>query len=63
MANLDQIMNWGIPTLLLLIAIGFIWTKFLQPWVFPMFAKMWEWIKNSQEPTHNTSNRKEIAYE
>jgi hypothetical protein len=60
MPTIDEILNFGIPFLLLLIAFGFIYTKFLSPWVVPWLVKFVEWLKGTNI---ESSNKKEITYE
>jgi hypothetical protein len=45
MPTLDQILNFGIPALLIIITLGFLWVKFIEPWCLPMLSKFWEWLK------------------
>jgi len=60
MATLDSILNFLIPLLLMLIAFGFVYTKFLQPWVVPHLIKFWEYL---QGPAHQNNAAREITYE
>jgi hypothetical protein len=62
MANLDQILNIAIPTLLFLIVFGYIYTKLLEPWVVPHLRNLWEWIKGGGTAIH-MPQKKEIIYE
>jgi len=60
MATIDSILNFAIPVLLILIALGFVYTKFLEPWVFPALGKLWEWMRGSNaEPS---GAKREISY-
>ena len=43
--NLDEALNVGIPILLILITLGFVYTKFLEPWVTPHILKLWNKMK------------------
>jgi len=61
MASIDEILNFVVPAVLILIAAGFLYTKFIGPWVVPMLAKLWGWISGSSEEIH-ISKRKEISY-
>jgi hypothetical protein len=63
MTSLEEILNWGIPTLLILIAVGFIYTKFIGPWVMPMLAKIWDSINGTNQESSNNPRMKEISYE
>lgn len=62
MASMAEVLNVGIPLLLLIIALGFIYTKFVDPWVVPMLKKFWEWLM-VQNTSTNQPKGKEIAYE
>jgi hypothetical protein len=46
-ANLDELLNWGIPALLIIITLGFLWTKFINPWVLPMVKSIYDWISGA----------------
>ena len=60
MPTLDSILNFAIPTLLILIAIGFVYIKFLSP-LTPQIKKILEWLQgNSQTQEHRM---REITYE
>jgi uncharacterized membrane protein len=58
--QLDAILNFAIPALLILIALGFVYTKFIKPWIVPHLIKFWEYLNDSQS---HTTHVKEIAYE
>ena len=61
--NLEDILNFAIPTLLLLIALGFVYVKFLSPWVIPMLSRLWEWAKGTTaNRTEGEFRRREISY-
>jgi len=60
MASLDSILNFAIPAILILVAFGFIYTKFLKPWVVPWVISFWEWIQGKEMPTIH--RKKEIVY-
>lgn len=57
----EEVMNIGIPALLIIIVLGFLWIKFLEPWVFPMLSKLWLWISGAAK-TEDVPIRKEISY-
>jgi hypothetical protein len=62
MTTFDTIMNIAVPTILILIAFGFVYMKFLRPFVMPWLIKLWLWITGqNQESTIN--HKKEIIYE
>lgn len=64
MATLDEILNFGVPALLIIIVLGFLWVKFIEPWVVPMISKLWEKINEKREErTHEKHYGKEIQYE
>ena len=58
MASLDSVLNFAIPALLIAIAIGFIYMKFLEPYLVPLIMKMW----NYQSDKPNEHKQKEIIY-
>ena len=60
MATLDSILNFAIPALLILVAFGFVYVKFLDPWVVPLLRKFWDWLNIQSE---NKKFNKEIVYE
>jgi hypothetical protein len=61
LADFDSVMNFLVPAVLLLIAAGFIYIKFISPWVVPMLSRLWEWVKGSG--SSERSIRKEISFE
>jgi hypothetical protein len=63
MAYLDSILNFGIPAILILITLGFLYTKVIQPWVLPLLAKLWEWMKGNKEEGSPATTKREIIYE
>jgi transposase len=62
MTTFDSVLNWLIPTLLILIVIGFAWTKFIQPYVAPLFQKIINYFKGKSEE-EGQHKVKEITYE
>ena len=58
----DQVLNYGIPILLIVVVLGFLWTKFLKVYVAPFLGDMWDKLKGSniKNPLKTT---KEISYE
>ena len=61
MSALDDILNVGVPILLIVIVLGFLWVKFIEPWVVPMVARLWEKMKG--DGTQQTKYGKDIIYE
>lgn len=63
-SGLDEALNIGIPALLIIIVLGFVWTKFLEPFCWPVVLKMWAAMKakNEGEDGRVTTGR-EIVYE
>ena len=64
MATLDEILNIGIPFLLIAIVLGWLYVKLFSPYVIPMLKNLYEWMNGRSE--NNTSNapvKKEIIYE
>lgn len=61
-SQLDEILNWGIPILLILIVAGFLWVKVLRDNVAPMLGDFFSKLKNT-----NVNNpikiQKEISYD
>jgi len=56
MATFDAILNFAIPTLIILVVVVFIWTKFLAP-------SIWPWLKSTFEgKTISGGRTKEIVY-
>jgi len=63
MATLDSILNFLVPTLLILIFIGFIWMKTpLGAWLGPHLQNLWLWMKGESQNVH-IHREKVIAYE
>lgn len=64
MAGLNETLNWLIPTVLLLVAGGFVYTKFFQPFVLPMLSGVWEWISSKSDSSPKVSKgKREISFE
>ena len=63
MATLDSILNWLVPTILILVVVGFVYTKFISPWVVPHLIRLWEWAKGSSQQESQGIKNKEIVYE
>lgn len=63
MASLDSILNWAIPTLLILVAFGFVYTKFLSPYLVPHLVKLWAYMNGEGRQVTVDNRRKEIVYE
>ena len=67
MASIDEVLNFAVPAILLLIAFGFIYTKFLKPWVIPWLKEMWDKLnepnQNVSRDSHSRFSKKEIAYD
>lgn len=61
MASFDQTLNVGIPLLLLAVAVGFVYTKFLNPFLLPLLKKLWDSVKGKKED--NQISVREITYE
>ena len=61
MVNLNEILNFGIPALLVLIAFGFIYTKFIDPWLMPHLLRFWDYLSNKEVST--STGKREITYE
>lgn len=60
MVSFNEVLNFAIPALLVIVAFGFVYVKFLEPYVVPLFIKLWEWLKGRET---STSTKKEILYE
>lgn len=63
MANLDQILNFAIPAILILVVVGFLWTKVLGQFLGPLFVRLWEWMKGNGEKTTQHTGKREIVYD
>ena len=61
MSAFDDILNVGIPILLVIIVLGFLWVKMIRPWVVPIILSMWERFSN--RPQTETKYGKDIVYE
>jgi len=61
MTTIDSVLNYGIPILLIIIVLGFIWIKFIQPYVLPMLQNLFEWMKGKNE-NKQTKYSREIIY-
>lgn len=61
MGTLDEVLNIGIPILLIVIVLGFLWVKFIEPWVVPMVVRLWEKMKG--DPNQQQRYGKDIVYE
>lgn len=61
MATFDSVLQWLIPALLVVIIAGFAWVKFIQPFVVPMFIKMYNYFKG--KPHEESNKSKEIVFE
>jgi len=61
MGSLDSILNFVIPALLVVIAVGFVYVKFIGPWILPQLKKFWIWLQESSQQQDTT--KKEISYE
>lgn len=59
--DIDTILNWAIPALLILIVAGWLYTKLLLPWVVPHIVNAWNRMRDKQEEAQSTG--KEIVYE
>ena len=60
--TLSQTLGWAIPTLLIVIALGFIYVKFLKPWVMPMLKNLWGWTTKQRETSQHHGPR-EVSFE
>lgn len=59
MGALDSFLNFLVPTLIILIVVGFIWTKILSPVMYPWIRNMLDGAKERGELRRG----KEIVYE
>ena len=57
--TVDSILNFVMPTLIILAVVGFIWTKLLAPSVWPWIKSMMDGAKEQGEYARG----KEIVYE
>lgn len=63
MSGIDDTLNWAIPALLIIIALGFVYTKLINPYVTPLLINFWNWAKGSTERQELGQHRREIIYE
>ena len=61
MATFDSVLSWLIPVLLVVVVIGFLWTKVFEPWVMPLVRKIIAYFKGKEHEEEHMP--KEIAYE
>lgn len=48
-STLDSILNFAVPTLIILVVIGFVWIKTpLGAWLGPIFSGWWDSIRNRE---------------
>ena len=57
-STFDSILNILIPALLIIVVVGFIWIKFLEPWGMPLLKKMWASMSGA-----SLGKKREIEYE
>jgi hypothetical protein len=62
MTSFDSVLGWLIPTLLIVVSVGFVWMKFIQPFVMPLFQKMINYFRGKSEE-ETQQKVKEITYE
>jgi hypothetical protein len=61
MATLDSVMNWLVPTILILVVVGFLWIK--TP-LGELIKRMWTWAKNEMQGNpHAQQKNRIIVYE
>lgn len=58
----DSIMGWAIPALLIIVAIGFVYVKFIKPWFIPLIKDAWDWI-NGNTSADNHHAEKQVTYD
>ena len=58
---MEEALDWGIPALLIIVTLGFIYTKFFEPYVTSLLKKLWEWFKAQNNPEASQKG-KEIVY-
>ena len=63
--SLDSILNVLVPTLIVLMAVGFVWVKTpVGDWLGPQFRNFWSWIRGEDnQPAHTNINSRTIVYE
>ena len=62
MASLDEILNFAVPAILILIVLGFVYTKFLEPMIIPWLKRMWEKTNTPTQEGGSSFRKKEIVY-
>lgn len=66
MATFDSVLNFLVPTLIILVVIGFIWVKTpLGAWLGPILSNWWESIRSggSNVVSHADYTQRIITYE
>ena len=63
MVTLDSALNFIIPALLVIIAVGFVYVKMINPWIVPHLIKLYGWIQNDNPDVLNQPIRREITYD
>ena len=61
-SSFDSVLNWLIPALLILVVVWFIWSKFLQPTLWPAIVKLWNKLFGEKREDTGGKN-KEITFE
>lgn len=56
----DSVLNFIIPALIILIVIGFAWTKLIEPALWPFLKNM---LGIGKEAAHDAKYGKEIVYD
>lgn len=62
MGSFDDVLNWGIPALLIIIALGIVYIKFLRPYVIPLIQDAINY-KKEKDGEREDNSQKYITYE
>lgn len=57
--TIDAVLNFTIPSLIVLIVVSFVWSKIIDPLLMPSIRKLWDYINGENE----NSKYREIVYE
>jgi len=62
--TLDSVLNFLVPTLLILIGVGFVWIRTpVGAWLGPHIREFFNWIRGESETTTHEPQTRSIVYE
>lgn len=59
--NFDEFMGYAVPTVLILIVVGYLYVKLLKPYVLPLLGDIFGRVSGASIPM--PTPRREISYE